>query len=143
MAFTLPEDFKKISLQSIFDKSWDAFIVGDKPPARTVGRCVYLTKDGDKCAVGLCIPDGHPAQSYRGNLATLTVKYPELFDDQILSLKGSSYLYEFQARLHDSLSDYDSINGKGVWKYNKTVMRTEYINVAEKYGLTVPKETAV
>jgi hypothetical protein len=40
------------------------------------GACKYLDKGtGNKCAVGLFIPDGHDAQNYYGDVFGLVYKY--------------------------------------------------------------------
>lgn len=42
------------------------------------GSCVYLAPDGNKCAVGCFIPDGHPAQKYPGGVKSLVYEFPDL-----------------------------------------------------------------
>lgn len=141
MAFKLPENFQKITLQSIFDAAWAAFIVGDGQPARTANGCVYLAKNGNKCAVGLRIPDGHPAQQSGGDFGQIASEYPELFDISVLEQLDK--LYPFQKRLHDTLSMWDSKTEEGQWLYPKNTMRAAYVLVAKSYGLTVPTDQAV
>lgn len=128
--YQLPADFKKITLQDIFNKAWEHFIVGDGKPAWSTeeNRCMYLDEYGNKCAVGLCIPDGHPAQKKAAGLRPLLIEYPELFD-----IKESELANNFQNKLHDDLIDCC-----GAWIYDKQEMRNKYIQVAEQYGLTIP-----
>lgn len=83
MTYQLPTDFKRITFQDIFDAAWQAFIVEDRPPGVTKDAagytaCRYLTDDGRKCAVGLVIPDGHPAQKHSGPFENIVTMYPEL-----------------------------------------------------------------
>lgn len=42
----------------------------DKPAVDAIGYCVYLTPNGNKCAVGLFIPDDHRAQKAAINATT-------------------------------------------------------------------------
>lgn len=52
---------------------------GSKAINPITGACVYLASDGNKCAVGCFIPDGHKAQCEGEVSATFLVKkYPEL-----------------------------------------------------------------
>lgn len=122
-------EFKPITLQRIFDLAWQKFVVEKAPPARgpnTNGFCQYLTPDGRKCAVGLALPDGHPAQKSGDSLYTLIHEYPELFD---ISENGGG----IQSALHDDLS-----NRYGEWVVED--LESRYRGVAGQYGLTVPGE---
>ncbi len=40
--------------------------------------CVYLAPDGNKCAVGMFIPDGHAGQNLANTADELLVHYPDL-----------------------------------------------------------------
>lgn len=40
--------------------------------------CVYLSDDGNKCAVGMFIPDGHPGQKMTGVVTSLLKVHPDL-----------------------------------------------------------------
>lgn len=119
------------SLQKIFNAAWNRFIVNDNPPSATVWGCKYLTPDGRKCAIGLCIPEGHEAQYYIGSFSNLLYNYSDLFPDLIDM--DDEYLNEFQERLHDNLRC-----GTHGWKFNKEEMKNEYLAVAEDYNLTIP-----
>src|SRR5271156_3153544 len=55
---------------------------------RESGSCTYLAKDGNRCAIGCFIPDGHKALLDDGS-AYHIVDYPELaklmpFDDRCI-----------------------------------------------------------
>jgi hypothetical protein len=45
---------------------------------REVDLCMYLTEYGNKCAVGLFIPDGHEGQTYEGGSRALFRNFPDL-----------------------------------------------------------------
>lgn len=96
--YTLPADFCPITPQMVFDKAWQKFIIENAPPAYEYGQCRYLTTDGKRCAIGLCVPDGHPAQSYIGSLAAISELWQELFDQGSIVL-----LQKMQTELHDRL----------------------------------------
>ena len=131
--YKLPEGFKKITLQDIFNAAWQAFIVEDRPAASEKGACSYLTSDGRKCAVGLVIPDGHPAQVKPGTWNNWVHEYPDLFDASVLQMSKHS-LFEFQRHLHDSM-----VSG-GTWGFNQEERKGVYRLVASDYNLTIPGE---
>lgn len=134
---------KKISFQSIYNKAWAAFIVGDGQPGFDMVQhcCTYKDANGNKCAVGLDLPEGHPAQKLRQTLTGLAEKYPDLFDDQIVSMATNSSeeekLVQFQFSLHDNLIDYQT----GQWKFTKEERRQKYIEIAASFDLTIPEES--
>ncbi len=129
----------KATFQDIFNAAWAAFIIGDAKPARDIESCSceYLTKDGNKCAVGLVIPDGHPAQKYFGDfhqlVTTDAVDVSDIFDEEIMTAEEDT-LVDFQADLHDKIS-----HRNGNWTMSKDAMREHYVAMAEKYNLTVPE----
>jgi hypothetical protein len=57
-----------------------------------IGRCVYLTHDGNKCAVGCFIPDGHPAQRSNDVAYGLIHGFPDLAASMPLAVDGLSYM---------------------------------------------------
>ena len=122
-----------ITLQQIFNAAWQAFIVERRPPAiNRDGYCKYLTEEGRKCAVGLCLPDGHPSQQMIGLLSDAVHLYPELFSDSVVVCQYS-WLDEFQAQLQDHLQ----ILGK--WPAPE-IMESRYRQVAADYKLSIPGE---
>ena len=128
-----------ITLQDILTAAWQAFIVERRPPAcDPISRnCVYLTEDGRKCAIGLCIPDGHPAQHSYATFGSLVHAYPGLFDDQIKSLTPDER-DDIQEALHDTHLDYDDGDQ---WRDGHIQdMITCYREVARKYNLILPEE---
>ncbi len=72
--------------QEIFDKVCERLRDGTGRAMRCDGSeaCVYLNKDGLKCAVGIFIPDGHPAQAFMFEVYELLSNYKDL----------PSFLYE-------------------------------------------------
>jgi hypothetical protein len=128
-------DVKPATLQDIFDAAWHHFMVGQAPPAiGEDGVCCYLTKDGNKCAVGLVLPEGHRSQTMGCGFAELVKDYPELWDKQIrkLAKQDRARLGEFQADLHDYHTDDHG------WVTPLEERKAAYLKVAADYGLTVP-----
>lgn len=130
---------EKITLQKIFDLAWDHFIVNRSSPAlnyddrsEAIIGCSYLDRDGNKCAIGLALPEGHPAQQANMYFVGLVREYPELFDAGLIGHMDS--LKEFQSSLHDDHVDYS----RGGWSSTPKQMEEAYRRVAERYGLTVP-----
>lgn len=60
--------------------------------------CLYLTEDGNKCAIGCFIPDGHKAQRDSVTASLLTLKFPDL--DRTMPIEGEG-LSRLQL-IHDS-----------------------------------------
>ncbi len=67
--------------------------------------CTYLNKKtGNKCAVGIFIPDGHKAQEYGGLASKNMVRlYPDLDFDKNLKLLGKMQV------IHDSIINWNEI----------------------------------
>lgn len=135
-------EFKPLSLQDLFDNAWKAFIIGDAKPAfdKVLNRygdeettCRYLDGDGNKCAIGVSLPDGHSSQDYNKGFGALVNDYPELFDDSVKSLSVVR-LSIFQQDLHDMLFNPNTLEFPP-----KEEMKKAYIKVAEKFGLTIPE----
>lgn len=139
---------KRITAQDIFSAAWQAFIVEGKPPAQETNEygewgCKYLTKDGRKCAVGLCIPDGHPYQkstmSFIGlmNIEMLAEKKGEetaelLFDEE----------FHRDSRLRETIQGYlhDIYVAEGNWLLSPERLKQIYRDFAKDHHLTIPGE---
>ena len=81
-----------------------------KPAYDSCGAvCMYLTPDGNKCGVGLFIPDGHEGPSFVGDSSDLLIVYPYLADYMPLNKNG---LRKFQ-RSHDRESEPKNKKFKG------------------------------
>lgn len=125
------------SAQDIYNASWKKFIVEDGEPSVEDGNCVYLTEDGRKCSIGLCIPDGHYFQRERCFITGLRDRFPEdfakLFAPDVCSMDRIS-LENFQRELHDELANKRS----GGWLMPKQWRKERYITIAKLYKLEVP-----
>ena len=144
-----------ITKQDIFNAAWDHFVVNNNPPSvmlhsHPVGKycykCCYLTDDGRKCAVGLCLPDGHKAQHSTTHFGVLIKCYPELFKTELQNLitYTSATLAEdercrtFQKQLHDDLVDLET--GNWIVDYDTQAKRkAHYEKVAKDFNLTIPQ----
>jgi hypothetical protein len=132
------EERKPISLQDIFNAAWQAFIVEDKPPAISLGGgCLYDDGKGNKCAVGLCLPEGHDALRVEVPFSDLVEIYPALFDAQIRDMPQWE-LDDFQRVLHDGLINRKG-SASGCWANDKLVRTPVYRVVAKAYNLTIPE----
>lgn len=61
--------------------------------------CVYLNDEGNKCAIGLFIPDGHPGQQLNDCATVLFRQFPDLKHLMPLPVR---YMDTLQ-RVHDSV----------------------------------------
>lgn len=136
MTFKLPADFQPITLQRVFDAAWKKFIVEKGEPAYEISPrssgCAYLTPDGRKCAIGLLIPDGHPAQRARVWVSSLYEIHPELFPSE----RFDDRLRSAQMALHDSHTGFSL--GRVTWDSSLEDRRTIYLAFAKQHQLTVP-----
>ena len=130
----------KITPQNVFNAAWQAFIVERKRPSIDGSRCVYLNNDGDKCAVGLCIPDGHEAQRFTGSVSRLWAKYTNLFEDHVNQPVDGTFSDDLWVLTQAQLQLHDSCIEDGEWKYSPEKMRQTYIDFAQTYKLDIPNE---
>ncbi len=130
---------EKITLQSIFDKAWQAFVIEKKNPAFRDGRCWYLTPCGRRCAIGLSLPDDVAEKLKSKEMSFGQVvrenDFCELFDQDVVGRFRSS-LDDFQAMLHDDLVDAFTDG----WNRPVEHLRYHYIEAARRYNLTIPKD---
>ena len=128
---------KKITLQDIFSAAWQAFVVEKKPPAMEFRgerfKCRYITNGGRRCAVGLCIPDGHIGMQNDGPVSMLIEDHPDLFD-----IQSRVEADKLQALLHDSLCDEVT----GEWAFSHKEIEGSYYHAAAEFNLTVPEVVA-
>jgi hypothetical protein len=135
--FKLPDDFKPITPQRVFDAAWNAFVIGDAQPARSsAGGCSYRNSKGDKCAIGLLIPDGHPAQDAQNSVGKVIDKHPELFGASALEYEGLATLARMQIELHDSISLGNEDDA--YWTTTQAERRERYTHFARQHNLTIP-----
>lgn len=108
--------------QTAFNRVWNHLRTQRACANRGV-ECLYLDETtGRKCAIGVFIPDGHPAQRCAGAVTRLRDRYPEVFEERNGDL---TFLRELQ-NVHDE-----------AWAGGK--FRQRLIDVANAYGLTYPK----
>lgn len=135
----------KITLQKIFDLAWQEFIIEGKPPSYGVGpggikNCQYRDSNGNKCAVGLALPDDIEYCGDFHDLVEFTISEGrDIFDSSITEAVHTPQcrLNEFQHRLHDK---WVRATGEfeGQWGKSLQERMDEYLKVAEEYGLTIP-----
>jgi hypothetical protein len=130
-----------ITAQMIFNAAWQRFIIEEAPPAvrqrlpyesnaYSNYLCSYLTENGRKCAVGLCLPDGHIIQQSNKSLPYLCVgEFHKLFN------LSSGEQNTLQSSLHDDLIH----KGTGQWLDPLEVRKEKYINIAKFFNLTIPE----
>jgi len=63
-------------------------------------NCSYLNSKGQRCAIGLFIPDGHDAQKNANFIVSVLTEYPDL--RPLMPFQDVYKLMEFQ-RYHDNL----------------------------------------
>lgn len=128
-----------LSLQTIFNNAWQRFIVEGAPPAQESGfstfwRCRYRTADGRVCAIGASLTPEQAALADAqedSGFAYIVQKFPQWFDESVISLEQWE-LSELQQELHDQWCYC------GEWR-TASGLKGHYLEVAAKYGLTVPQ----
>lgn len=68
---------EELTMQRYYDETI-SYLLEQERAASDRGHCFYLTEDGNKCAVGYWIPDGHPAQGVIMGVIGLAEIYPDL-----------------------------------------------------------------
>lgn len=110
-----------LAKQEFFDKA-AVHLLTQKTRAWNGMTCSYLAEDGKKCALGIFIPDGHPAQKTTAPISVLFFLYPDLRKIFELEFPGMfSFLEELQS-IHDTTPEID-------WK-------NDLIEFAEKWNLS-------
>lgn len=112
-----------ITNQEIFNKAWQAFIVEKRELSHDAGDCLYRGYDGQRCAIGLCIPDDY----YHPEMEGLNVdELEESFD---IRFENPEFAMTAQLQLHDRYIEDTNIDN----------MREDYIDLAKEYGLDIPE----
>lgn len=127
--------FKRITLQSIFDKAWQKFIVEKCKPSMNDHTCLYRNpNNGCRCAIGWSLPNISQILDRCCKFSALVEAYPFIFDAEIVkhAESGRTRLDCFQESLHDN---YALPNGE--W-YADICLEERYRQVAANYNLTVP-----
>jgi len=88
-------------------------------------QCMYLTKDENKCAAGLFIPDGHEAQKSRNNIVAIMEKYTDIANIMPLNAdpmrdlqlvhdnEASEFYRKFGGNAKEAMIDWVEKNVKG------------------------------
>ena len=116
--------------QEAFDKNWQHFVVEKKPPGISEsGSCLYLTRDGHRCGVGILLTQ-QEAEVLRGSYIGVFTLFER---DQVpASLMGMDQQFlESLQTAHDTATR--SINGSFHDAYEIRLR-----SMAEKYNLKVP-----
>lgn len=123
-----------ITNQEIFDAAWQAFVVEQRPASRKFSKdinkyeCQYRDPDGNRCAVGLCIPDADysPRMEMCGPL-----DLENGFDN--IEFESVKFAEEAQSDLHDEMMDFLGEPGY------RADIRQNYLAFAERWGLEIPE----
>ena len=113
--------------QETFDKIWSHFITHNNGPSiEEHGMCLYRSPNGNRCAVGLLLPDSEYDPSYEGRSIHLIPYFKNLSEED------SEFLVDLQ-RCHDRAatsyrSDFSDF------------MRKFLTEVAEDYRLETPND---
>ena len=105
MKYKLKPGFTKASVMAQIRKYNDGTRAVDA--TNTIMTCVYETDDGNRCAIGCFIPDGHPALELRGNISIILSEFPVLLE--LMPFHNIDSLKSFQAA-HDDPIVFGSSN---------------------------------
>lgn len=94
--------------------------------------CVYLAPDGNKCAVGIHIPDGHEAQNAILTVTNLAFKYPDLAGIAWPDSEWGLRLARELQKLHDYSQYRVSPNYGGINHEGEKLAR----KIADNFNLT-------
>lgn len=93
-----------LTKQEVFDKVMERFLDHTGRAVDERFFCMYKTEDGNKCAVGIFIPDGHDAQDFNGPVEELIEKFPTSLPEEIYAYEDM--MCKFQ-EVHDDLMSWD------------------------------------
>lgn len=117
--------------QEVFNKVWDHIINQGEPSVNEVGDCLYRGPNGLKCAAGIFLTNKQ-AEKLDAESGTTWVKAVQMFPN--LEKFPNKLIMQLQ-ECHDyssSVRDDDFVEE----------FKRQVIAIADKYNLTVPKETA-
>lgn len=123
---------RKVTLQSIFNDAWEAFIVKKKLPCVDRHGTCYYTRGTNHCAVGWGLPVELREKIGKSNatFAQVVREHSEYFSEEVLKCDRLGF---FQSALHDARIDFSS-------RHFEPNLENEYRLVAQMFGLTVPGE---
>lgn len=122
--------------QQIFDKVWQHFVVERGPwSVNRYGTCQYRGPRGQKCAVGVLIPD----DMYQPSMERIEVG-DLVFYHQFQAVVD--YLDTTNERRAKLLQDLQKAHDEGPYEYTDAsftqAMQDRLMLIAHSYGLTVP-----
>ena len=129
----------KITLQHIFNLSWQRFIIEQANPCVKYDdfhgeyHCRYSDGQGGHCAVGLALPEELEGDDQTRTFPTIVGARIEWFDISVTTMTENE-LRRFQCELHDDLTNLKT----GTWKLALHHRVKKYKAVARRYGLEIP-----
>jgi hypothetical protein len=103
----------KITKQEIFNRVVEHLSTQKTQSVDLSGQCVYLDpRSGNKCAIGIFIPNGHEAADVIGSVKYLFNDYPDI--EKLFENNSFSLLKDLQD-LHDDCRNWNE-NGFCGWK---------------------------
>ena len=120
--------------QEIFNKAYKGVMTQGCRAVGRLGACQYENAQGNKCAIGHCLPGGHEAFTAVGNIWAVLNNHPDLKEHFGIEGPGDGNFLTSLQRAHDDCRDPDSF----VVVYGGN-MRA----IASRHDLTVPKLPSV
>ena len=123
-----------ITNQEIFDKAWQAFVVEQRPASvcydsdGDLDSCLYRDPNGNRCAIGLCIPD----DQYDPGIERRCPH--DLHYDFDIEFEDVEFAKTAQEALHDCITEQ---LGK---PEEAEFVRERYLEFARDWDLEVPEE---
>lgn len=125
------------SMQKIFNKVWNHFVVNKGQKAQNEDGCAYRDEDGNKCAIGCLVPDDVYNESMDEGvgfnyLIRTRSKLADFFQREYGFVESDHVMKEFIDKLrkaHDYCYDPFTHN-----------IKVELMNIANAYLLTIPSE---
>ena len=118
----------KLTEQHFFDETVKHIIDQGVRSVDASSFCIYLSAEGNTCAIGHWIPDGHPGQKCQGTLDALVVTHPDLVGVCVPKTPlGMSLGMQLQ-QLHDRSLFSDRNSG---------AFKKRVIDIAKEFGLNL------
>lgn len=73
-------DVIRLTAQQFFDTTITHLFNQRRQAVNASGTCMYRNADGESCAIGVHIPDGHPSLDHEGGWYSLTGMWPDIED---------------------------------------------------------------
>ena len=115
--------------RNVFKKMFDFLMAQGHRSVTRDGSCMYLRKNGDRCAIGALIPDGHPALGrggYRLNVRKIIEKYPDL--NEIFGIRGEKDIrfLEYGQLAHDGACPGEGESEKDAFRVCFSIVKREW-----------------